>query len=143
MPDTTIRHGVEADLDAVNAIYKHYVVHTPITFDIEAWSLERRNEWFRRFDATGRHQFFVAEVAGEVVGFAYSGQFRARAAYDTSVETTVYLAEESQGRGVGRALYEALFESLRTEEVHRACAGITLPNPASLALHRALGFEPA
>ena len=142
MPEPTIRHGVAADLDAVNTIYNHYVLHTPVTFDIDPWSLERRNEWFRGFDTTGRHQLFVAEDASKVIGFAYSGQFRVRAAYDTSVETTVYLAEESQGHGIGRALYEALFESLRAEDVHRVYAGITLPNPASIALHRALGFEP-
>lgn len=142
MPEPTIRHCVKADLDTVNAIYNHYVLHTSITFDIEPWSLERRKEWFGGFDTTGRHQLFVAEEAGKVIGFAYSGPFRVRAAYDTSIETTVYLAEESQGRGIGRALYETLFESLRAEDVHLACAGITLPNPASIALHRVFNFEP-
>ena len=142
MPEPRIRHGVTTDIEAVNTIYNHYVLHTPITFDIDPWSLERRKEWYRGFDTTGRHQIFVAEDAGKVIGFAYSGPFGVRAAYDTSIETTVYLAEGSQGRGIGRALYEALFESLRTEDVHCACAGITLPNPASIALHRALGFEP-
>ena len=142
MPEPTIRHGVTTDIEAVNTIYNHYVLHTPITFDIDPWSLERRKEWFRGFDTTGRHQIFVSEDAGKVVGFAYSGPFRVRAAYDTSIETTVYLAEESQGRGIGRALYEALFESLRTEDIHCACAGLTLPHPASIALPCAPGFEP-
>ena len=77
-----------------------------------------------------------------MVGYATSSPFRGRAAYDPSVETTVYVADGLTRRGIGSRLYHALFASLGKEDVHRAYAGITLPNPASLALHRRFGFQP-
>jgi phosphinothricin acetyltransferase len=84
----------------------------------------------------------VAVDSDDVVGFATSSRFRAKAAYDTSVETTVYCAPNGVGRGVGTALYRRLFDVLAAEDVHRAYAGIALPNDQSVALHRKLGFAP-
>lgn len=143
MPDLLIRRGASADVPRLTGIYNEYVRDTPITFDIAPWTIEaRRRDWFDLYAPTGRHQLFVAEERGDPIGYATSSPFRSKAAYDTTVEATIYLDPQARGRGVGRALYEKLFEQLRTEDVHRILAGITLPNPASEKLHRRLGFEP-
>jgi phosphinothricin acetyltransferase len=78
-----------------------------------------------------------------VIGYASSSRFRTKAAYDTSVETSVYLAPDAVGRGVGSLLYEKLFKALEGEDAHRAYAGIALPNPASIGLHERFGFKRA
>jgi phosphinothricin acetyltransferase len=83
----------------------------------------------------------VAVSDGRVIGYACSSRFRHKAAYETSVETSIYLAPESVGRGAGSRLYEELFETLEGDDVHRAYAGIALPNPASVALHERFGFK--
>lgn len=138
----TIRPAAEADLPALTALYNHYIEHTPITFDTEPWTLQARREWFSHYGTSGRHRLLVAEGAnGEVLGYASSSKFRPKAAYDTSVETSVYVSEAAHGRGVGSALYAALFEILAEEDVHRAVAGVTLPNEKSVALHEKFGFR--
>jgi phosphinothricin acetyltransferase len=97
----------------------------------------------RGFRRDGRHRLLVAEEDSRAVGYASSREFRSKAAYARTVETTIYLAAERTGRSLGRELYGALLDLMRAEpEVHRAVAGITLPNAASLALHEKLGFEP-
>ena len=68
-------------------------------------------------------------------------RWRAKAAYDTTVETTIYCAHDAVGQGIGRRLYEALFAALRGEDVHRYVAGYTMPNAATAALHERLGFK--
>ena len=99
-------------------------------------------EWIGRFGPTGPHQLLVAQVRERVVGFASSSVFRAKPAYRTSVETTVYLDPEFVGRGIGRGLYTALLDLLFKEpQVHRAYGVIAQPNPASVALHLRLGFR--
>jgi phosphinothricin acetyltransferase len=140
MRDTRLRRGEEADAAALNAIYDPYVRDTAITFDIEPWTLEARRRWLGEFSDAGRHQLFVAERTGALVGYACSRRFREKAAYDTTVETSVYLAPEAHGQGVGRALYERLFAALQAVDAHRLVAGLTLPNPASVALHERFGF---
>jgi phosphinothricin acetyltransferase len=87
-----------------------------------------------------RHPIVVAEVDAKVVGWAASGPLRDRAAYETSVETSVYVAQGSTGRGVGTVLYGELLRSLAREDVHRAYALMSLPNDASVALHERFGF---
>ena len=82
----------------------------------------------------------MAEQGGLVVGYAYATRWRARAAYRESVESSVYLAPEATGRGLGRALYDVLLPELRGSGLHAVIGGITLPNAASVALHEALGF---
>jgi phosphinothricin acetyltransferase len=76
-----------------------------------------------------------------VIGYACSSQFRTKPAYETSVETSIYLAPDAVGRGAGSRLYEYLFKALEDEDVHRAYAGIALPNPASIGLHERFGFK--
>ncbi len=88
------------------------------------------------------YPWLVFEDGGEVLGYAYAGRWRERAAYRHSVEVTAYVREGARGRGIGRTLYEALFRVLAAQRFHRAFAGVTLPNDASVALHRAVGFMP-
>lgn len=140
-PDLLVRPAVEADVPAMMAIYNHYVETSHATFDIEPVSLENRIAWFQHFGASGPFRLLVAERAGQVIGYAGSGKFREKAAYATSVEMTVYVRHEAHGMGVGAAIYERLFQILASEPIHRAYAGVTLPNPGSLALHRRFGFR--
>ena len=88
------------------------------------------------------YPWLVAEVGGRLAGFAYASQHRSRSAYRWAADVSVYVDPERQRGGIGRALYETLFDLLRLQRLHVACAGITLPNDASVALHEACGFEP-
>jgi phosphinothricin acetyltransferase len=137
-----IRSAIRDDLTRLTEIYNHYVVHTPITFDIKPWTVEQRVPWLEQFSATGRYRLLVAEQDGKVVGYAGTTRFRPKAAYDTTVETTVYCAPEFIGKGIGKQLYSALFDALSEENIHRIVAGYVLPNPASAALHAQFGFKP-
>jgi phosphinothricin acetyltransferase len=136
-----VRAGVEADLEAINDIYNEYVKETHFTFDTEPITLEARREWFSHYATTGRHRVLVAISDEAVVGFATSSLFRTKPAYETSVETSIYLSADAVGRGTGSKLYSELFHTLEDEDVHRAYAGISLPNPASVALHERFGFK--
>jgi phosphinothricin acetyltransferase len=136
-----VRAAVEDDLEALNAIYNRYVLETHYTFDLEPMTSAERREWFTHYDGVGRYRLLVAAIEDAVVGYASSGRWRTRPAYNTSVETSIYLAADAVGRGIGSRLYEALFHELEGEDVHRAYAGIGLPNPASIALHERFGFK--
>jgi phosphinothricin acetyltransferase len=135
-----VRPGEAADLEQVNEIYNHYVATSPATFDIDPITMDARHEWFTHYSATGRHRLFVAVNGPRVLGWATSSPLRPSKAYETSIETTVYVAPDDVGRGIGAALYQALFEALAGEDIHRAYAGVTQPNPASVALHQRFGF---
>ena len=136
-----IRPGQADDLPQVNEIYNHYVRETPITFDIELITMAQRTEWFGHYDVVGRHRLLVATTDDRVHGYATSSPWHQRRAYETSVETSIYLSPDATGRGIGSALYARLFEELAGEDVHRAYGGMTMPNPASIALHERFGFE--
>ncbi|HEY0280537.1 MAG TPA: GNAT family N-acetyltransferase [Solirubrobacterales bacterium] len=145
-PTITIRPAsAERDAAACAAIYAPSVESTPISFETvppDAAEFARR---IAKYAAT--HQFLVAEEGGgsdgrKVLGYAYACRWAERAAYDWSVETSIYVAAGQQGKGVGRALYAELFERLRAQGFRIAVAGITLPNPASIGLHESMGFEP-
>ncbi|MGH6878841.1 MAG: GNAT family N-acetyltransferase [Rhizomicrobium sp.] len=136
-----IRRAEISDMPALLEIYNHYVVDTHITFDLEPRTFEQRLAWFGAFKPEGRHQCFVVARGVEAIGWASSGHFKERAAYDSSVETSVYLAPGWVGRGIGRRLYEALFAALERADVHRAYGAIAQPNDASVRLHEAMGFR--
>lgn len=140
MAAVKIRPAVRDDLPRLTEIYNYYVVNTPITFDLEPVTAESRTRWFNEHSGTKRHRMFVAEDAGRVVGYACTGQFRDKAAYDTSIETSIYCAHDATGRGIGAMLYRVLFDALKNEDINRLLGGITLPNEASVALHRKFGF---
>jgi phosphinothricin acetyltransferase len=138
----TIRPAALADLPRLTEIYNHYVVHTPITFDLAPYTAERRAAWFEQFAPVGRHRLLVAEENASVIGYAGTTRFRVKPAYDTTVETTIYCSPQTTGKGVGRKLYAALFAALAGENINRIVAGYTLPNPASARLHEYFGFRP-
>jgi phosphinothricin acetyltransferase len=141
MSQVRIRAATHTDLARLTEIYNYYVVNTPVTFDVEPYTVERREAWFQQFSAAGRYRLLVAEEDAVVVGYAGTMRFRPKAAYETTVESTVYCASEAVGKGIGSRLYEALFEELSGEDVHRYVAGYTLPNPATAALHDRFGFK--
>lgn len=136
-----IRPVTPADLPALLDIYNYYVIHTPINFDIEPRTLEQRRAWFSEFSPSGKYQCFAAEEGGRLVGYACSSRFKEKAAYATTIETSIYCAPDCGRRGIGRRLYETLFDTLKGEDIHRAFGGITLPNAGSVGLHEAMGFR--
>ena len=142
MGEASVRHCTQADLEAVNQLYNHYVATSPVTFDLAPITPQERLAWYRGFSKQGPHQLLVACEADSFLGFAHSKQLRPKAAYAPSVETTIYLEPRATGHGIGALLYGKLFEALQKEKLHRAYAGITLPNPASIALHERLDFRP-
>ena len=141
MAETRIRPAGRADLARLTQIYNYYVVNTPVTFDVEAYTVERRETWFAQFGTAGRYRLLVAEDEAGVVGYAGTMRFRPKAGYDTTVETTIYCAPEAVGKGIGGRLYAALFEAVRGEDIRRFVAGYALPNPATAALHARFGFK--
>ncbi|MDQ8706803.1 N-acetyltransferase family protein [Streptomyces sp. LHD-70] len=138
-----VRPGTEGDLDPLTEIYNHYVRETAITFDTVPFTPEERLPWLRSHPEDGRHRLLVAQQASgsPILGYATSSAFRPKPAYETSVEVSVYLTPDAAGRGVGALLYTALFDALSTEDVHRAYAGIALPNAPSVHLHERFGFR--
>jgi len=135
----TIRPAELKDLGAIVDIYNHYVTTTHYTFDTEPFTAETRRPWFDQFDGA-RHRCLVLVGGGGVYGYANSAALKPKAAYETSVEVTIYLAPGATGRGAATPLYAALFSALAGQDVHRAYALIALPNDASIAFHRRFGF---
>ncbi|MFD7403304.1 GNAT family N-acetyltransferase [Streptomyces sp. NPDC059866] len=141
--EVQVRPGAESDLEALTDLYNHYVRETPITFDTTVFAPEERRPWLLSHPEDGPHRLMVATDADsqEILGYATSSPYRAKPAYDTSVEVTVYVAPHAGRRGVGTLLYKALFEALAGEDLHRAYAGIAQPNEASTRLHERFGFR--
>jgi L-amino acid N-acyltransferase YncA len=141
MTELTIRDADPArDAAACAAIYAPHVEGSPVSFEERAPDAAELAARIERYGAS--HPWLVAERGGEVVGYAYATAFNERPAYRWSASVSVYIAEPARAQGVGRALYEALFERLRERGFRMVVAGITLPNEASVGLHEALGFEP-
>jgi phosphinothricin acetyltransferase len=113
----TIRRGEARDVAGIVEIINHYILHTPITFDVEPYTVDTRMPWFQQFSAGGCYQLFVAEREGRV-----------------------YVAPDEVGKGLGTKLYRRLFEALSGQDLRRLVAGITLPNEASVRLHERMGF---
>jgi L-amino acid N-acyltransferase YncA len=135
-----VRDANAHDAEACAAIYAPYVTDTTITFEYEPPSAA---EMARRIAAAQRaHAWLVLEDDGRVVGYAYAGPYKERAAYRWSSEVSVYLEMGRRRSGSGRLLYEALFERLAERGFRTLVAVMTLPNDASEDLHRAMGFEP-
>jgi phosphinothricin acetyltransferase len=128
------------DAAACAAIYAPSVEGSATSFELVAPGPEEIAARMGHCQRT--HPWLVAERGGQVVGYAYGCEFNERPAYRWSASVSVYIAAGERGRGHGRALYEELFARLRRQGFRMACAGITLPNPASVGLHQRLGFEP-
>ena len=135
-----IRDAQPSDGAACAAVYAPYVVDGVASLEERA---PDAGEMASRIKQTSAgYPWLVAEIEGEVIGYAYASQHHARAAYRWTADTTVYVAGAHRRRGGGRALYGALLPLIARQGYYVACAGITLPNEASVALHQSFGFEP-
>jgi phosphinothricin acetyltransferase len=136
-----LRHADPArDAASCAAIYAPFVTDSPVSFEERA---PEADEFARRIELTSAtHPYLVAEEGARLVGYAYASPYRERPAYRWAADVAVYVAADSRRSGVGRALYEALLALLAAQGIQVACAGITLPNDASVGLHEALGFRP-
>jgi L-amino acid N-acyltransferase YncA len=136
-----IRKATESDASAIAEIYNYYVLNTIITFEIDPVSPDDMRK--RIEGKIVKYDWIVGEANGKITGYAYYGPYRERAAYDQTVESTVYLAKEERGKGYGRQIYGRLIE-MATERGYRQMIGvIALPNPESVKLHSQLGFVEA
>lgn len=137
--DAVLRTATPEDRVAMTAIYNDAVVHSVATFDLEP---RDEDHYVPHLTSTrpGDH-VVVAEAGGRVVGFAHSGTYRPRPAYDGTREVSIYLDEGVRGTGLGRRLYAELLARVDADGIHTCLAVVALPNPASEALHRAVGFE--
>jgi phosphinothricin acetyltransferase len=136
-----IRHAdAERDAAACAGIYDPYIRDTVISLEEVPVGAAGMAERIRRITRT--HPWVVAEEDGRVIGYAYGSAHHERAAYRWATNVTVYVSADQHRKGVGRAVYETLFDLLAEQNFQVACAGITLPNDASVGLHESLGFKP-
>ncbi len=124
-------------------IYNHYIQHTATTFETRPMTVAQRREWFDLHTGGPYQLWVVAPEEGPAIGWAESGRYRPRPAYNSTIEVSVYLRPEAVGQGLGGRLYRALFDSIAREPLHRAIAVIALPNAASVAFHTRWGFREA
>lgn len=134
-----LRLAREDDAEQITAIYAPYATGTAVSFADRASTTEEYRDRIRM--TTARLPWIVCERNGIVAGYAYASPHRTSPAYRWSVETSIYVQAEHHRTGVGRSLYAALLEALRLLGYHRAYAGVTEPNPPSIGLHEAIGFE--
>jgi L-amino acid N-acyltransferase YncA len=129
-----IRPAEAPDAQAIADIYNYYVANTTITFEEQAISSEVMADRIEDVRSASL-PWLVIEESGEILGYAYASKWKARSAYRFSVESSVYLKNGTDGRGLGSQLYEALFVMLGSQGIHAAIGGIALPNEASISLH--------
>ena len=136
---TGVRMATVEDASAVLEIYTPYVQHSSISFEEEAPSLQEMER--RIADCLKQYPFLVCEIAGKTAGYAYASRYRTRSAYRYDTESSIYLSPEFQGRQIGSALYQALFELLRAQGIFTVYAAITVPNEQSVGFHHRFGFR--
>ncbi len=138
----TIRPATAADLEAITAIYADAVENGTASYELSAPTLAEMTARFAAL-ADGRFPYLVAEEGGHVLGYAYAGPFRPRPAYRFIVEDSIYVSPQAKGRGIGRALLEALVEEVRRLGFRQIVAviGDGRPDSASVRLHEKLGFR--
>jgi phosphinothricin acetyltransferase len=134
-----IRLATLADAEGIRQIYNLEVTTATVTFDLVPRTLEQQEEWLAK--RSGAHAVLVAEDDGQLLGFASLSPYRDRAAYSTTVEDSIYIAREHQGRGVGKRLLGELVDVARNHGFHAVMARIVGGHEASIALHTALGFR--
>ena len=137
---TTIRFISVDDADDCTEIYSPYVRDSAVSFEESPPTVNEFRERIR--DKAESYPWLVCEHENDVIGFAYAGQHRSRDAYQWSVDSSVYVGEESQRAGVAKGLYNSLFKTLRLQGFYNVYAGTALPNPPSVKFHQAMGFEP-
>jgi L-amino acid N-acyltransferase len=136
--EVVVRAAERRDAEGIRAIYNHYVAESTALFDMVPRTLDEQVQWID--EHSGGHPALVAEVDGRIVGFGSLSTFRARPAYATTVEDSVYLHPEHQGAGIGRQLLDELLRLAEAHGFHSVIARITGQNDASIALHGACGF---
>ncbi len=135
-----VRCARPQDAEGVLAIYAPIVRETAISFELESPTIEQMRG---RIETTlAKLPWLVCESDAGIIGYAYASKHRERAAYQWSVDVSVYVAEQARGKGLGRRLYTPLLGILEDLGYYSALAGIALPNPASVGLHEAMGFKP-
>jgi phosphinothricin acetyltransferase len=127
------------DAQQLADIYNYYIENSHATFELEPVTAQEMKN--RIQESLPRYPFIVIEDAGAIAGYAYGRQFRARPAYSTTVEVSVYLRYGMTGKGLGRRLYTRLLDEIRKRRFHTVISGISLPNDASVRLHEAFGFR--
>ena len=137
----TIRMATPADAAAIAAVYRPYVTDAATSFEVDPPSAAAMAERVRAVLAIAPWLVYTAD-GGPPIGYAYASRHHDRAAYQWSVDVTVYIHADHHRRGIGRALYQQLFALLRLQGFYAAHAGITLPNAGSVGLHESLGFQP-
>ena len=141
LPTPRIEDARPGDLAGVLAILNHYIAVDHCTFDTDPWSEPQKQAWFDGFEDQGPYRLLVARDGERILGYAHSGQWRHKKAYDVTAETTVYLAPSATGLGLGKRLLGGLLEAMSGSGVLRAVAGIAQPNEPSNRLHEALGYR--
>lgn len=142
MSSFTLRDAAVADLEAMRAIYNDAVLHTTATYDYHPRPPDQQQAWFAARQAAAL-PMLVADVGGEVAGYASYGPFRAWEGYRYTVEHAVYVAARFRRQGIASALVEALIARAQAQGLHLLVAGIDADNAGSIELHRRLGFAPA
>ena len=136
-----LRAVVPGDAGEIAEIYNHYIRHTAVTYEEEPLTAEAMGERIRA--VIPQYPWFVWEHEGLIAGYAYAHAWHRRAAYRYAAEDSIYLRPGWEGRGIGKKLLGALIEELKKRELHVLMSVITVPNPASAALHEGLGFKKA
>ena len=131
----------DSDAGDLLALRNHYVAHSFATFDEAPLALPALRDWMAGFAGAGPHRLLVARDGGRLRGWCSSQPYRAHPAFARTVETSVYVAPDAGGTGVGSALYARLFAELAGLGLHHAVVGIALPNEASVRLHARFGFR--
>ena len=137
-----IRAATIKDAEQINHIANWYIENTIINFDTTPWSIERRTDWVGQFcQKDSPYNILVYEQDDSVIGFTCNTLFKPKTSYDSSTETTVYIAHHIKSGGRGELLYRSLLDLIGKRHFHRAYAVITLPNTPSIKLHEKLGFR--
>lgn len=138
-PEVVIRTVVAGDEHVIAEIYNWYIANTVITFEEQEISTQEMAARIQIDDETC--PWFVVEVDNKILGYAYATLWKARTAYRSTRETSIYLHRDAAGRGLGKLLYKHLINELRQTPIHLLISGIALPNIGSVALHESLGFS--
>lgn len=134
-----IRNAKPEDAQAICNIYNYYVLNTIVTFEEDVVLADDMAERIKK--VSEKYTWLVYEQNGEIIGYAYAGEWKSRCSYRFSVESSVYLKNGFSGQGIGSKLYEALLKKLEKTDIHAVIGGISLPNEGSIALHEKFGFE--
>jgi phosphinothricin acetyltransferase len=134
------RYGKYDDLAALTDIYNEAIINSHATFLTQPVRPAERIAWLDGFRDKGPYRLLLATEAGKVLGYTCSFAYRGLPAFSETIETSVYVASSAKGNGVGKLLYDSLFDLLKSEKIHRALVGIALPNEASVRLHQKCGF---